>query len=69
MGTTQSNKPDPGTPHKLRWHPQYGDIQRSDCWCTVRAVTPSGLLVQVVGQPTLAVTMEQWGRMVGEGKP
>lgn len=55
--------------HRLVWHPQYGDVRRSDVYATVEALVESGPWIRVTGQPVLVVTWEDWARMVvGEEK-
>ena len=62
-------KPPLGSRHKLLWHPKYGDVKLSDCYCTVVSLTDKGPWVQPTGQPVLTPTWEEWARMVGQATP
>lgn len=58
-------KPEDGSKHRLVWLPDSGGVSRSDVWCTVLAVAPSGVFLRPVGRPTMNVTNEVWAKMIG----
>jgi len=61
---TNKNKLIIGSTHKLSFVPGVGDVRRSDCYCTIRAVSSAGPMVQITGKPTMQVSWEQWEDML-----
>jgi hypothetical protein len=69
MEIEKLDKPQIGDVHRIYWHPQYGDVRRSNIHVIAVGITTNGLWLRVPGQPVIVVDWEQWGRMTATPEP